>query len=837
MFDPNAIAIVRQAASDAAWRKGSLRHLLHVDQQLVYDRIMASPSGRYVMEIARRWGKTHLLVVLAIEKCILNPKGRVVFGAPTLKHLQEFILPVFDRVLDSCPKGLRPEWIQSLGRYQFPNGAYVTLFGADDKRKADRGRGPDALLAIFDEAGFCPILSYVLTSVLRPQLLHSSGALLLGSTPAEQPDHDFTRIAEISEAAGQYSRRTIWDNPRLTRHQIEQFIADDARDNGVTPEQYQNSTTFRREYLAQRIVDEKLLVVPEAIDALDRCIVASPRPQFFDAFTVLDFGGNDPHAALFGYYDFARAKTVFVDELLLHNNETTLQLSDAIKAKERYLWGADLWIGTIRGARDPNYSQLVEAAPFWLQEAKNLEINDRAQPYVRWGDNDVQLLRDLHTLHGLSFCATAKHDKELQINNFRLELNKGALEINPTCVNLVRHIKTTSWASHKRNDYRRINGEHGDLLDCFVKGTMIKLASGDVPVEQVHAGDMAWTRDGLQRVLAAMPTKYAAPTYQVTLADGTTVVGTAEHPFWTQRGWVTLLSLTADDTVSVWTANPKSSCGTENGTGGASGQSTETTACTTCTLCGKRSPTCTGTSGQRPTGQSPGGTTSITATRIPSTTTSPISSASPDQTTRSCTGTTPNGSGPGGTSCMRKQQLLSGTEVPRDTSGTCTTPKSSPVSEKHTTACAGCAEEASAPRTVTPSCAAPSAEQRTDGTLESTTYRGFVPTVERRSRSTSTSGPSVVPVRVVSVTPTHRNETVFNLTVDGTPEYFANGILVHNCAVYGVRNLYRRNPVPANYGRDPTRLSVVQALKERERRDTMLGTDYFARKLAGANRR
>ncbi len=35
-------------------------------------------------------------------------------------------------------------------------------------------------------------------------------------------------------------------------------------------------------------------------------------------------------------------------------------------------------------------------------------------------------------------------------------------------------------------------------------------------------------------------------------------------------------------------------------------------------------------------------------------------------------------------------------------------------------------------------------------------------------------------MHVVRVIPSH-SAPVFNLTVDGRPEYFANGILVHNC--------------------------------------------------------
>jgi len=32
-------------------------------------------------------------------------------------------------------------------------------------------------------------------------------------------------------------------------------------------------------------------------------------------------------------------------------------------------------------------------------------------------------------------------------------------------------------------------------------------------------------------------------------------------------------------------------------------------------------------------------------------------------------------------------------------------------------------------------------------------------------------------------------DSVFNLSVEGEPEYFANGILVHNCLIYLARNV------------------------------------------------
>ena len=42
------------------------------------------------------------------------------------------------------------------------------------------------MLAVFDEAGFCPVLDVVLKDVFRPSLQLTEGRILLGSTPADE---------------------------------------------------------------------------------------------------------------------------------------------------------------------------------------------------------------------------------------------------------------------------------------------------------------------------------------------------------------------------------------------------------------------------------------------------------------------------------------------------------------------------------------------------------------------------------------------------------------------------------------------------------------------------
>ncbi len=470
-IDPGLRARVLDAAKAELWRAGELRWLLHPDQHAVYLLIAACTASRFVLEIARRWGKSYLLVLIAIETCLKNPRGRVVYGAPSLKHLEDFVLPAFEKILEFAPADCRPVWRASKGHWLFPNGARIQLFGADDKRKANRGRGPAALLCIFDECGFTPILKYVLTSIFRPQLLHAPGGrptTLLGSTPAEEPEHEFTEIAARAEANGNYARRTIYDNPRLGPERIQAFISEDAAEEGLTPEAYRQTDVFRREYLAERVINQLLVVVPEWEEKRSKLLVAVERTEFFNGMSILDFGGADPHAAHFGYWHAKLRKWVIEDELLLRQGENTAVLAEHVKAKETELWGVKAWEGTLRGVTEKPTDELLACIPDWMANA--LDAAAPKQPFTRWADNDLQLVRDLYELHGLLFIPTAKDDKALQVNNLRVMFRQEEVLIHPRCVNTDRHLKSTVWKDHKRKDYRRRGGEHGDLVDTLTYG-------------------------------------------------------------------------------------------------------------------------------------------------------------------------------------------------------------------------------------------------------------------------------------------------------------------------------------------------------------------------------
>jgi hypothetical protein len=414
-------------------------------------------------------GKSFLCCLMAVEVCLKKPRARVVYGAPTNKEVLEIIVPHIEDICADAPEDVRPQFNGQTGHYEFPNGAAIVLFGCDDKRKANRGRGPGADFVVIDEAGFIEILAYVLHSVINPQTLTTGGRVLLASTPSDVPDHDFTKIAEQAEADGNYAHRVITDNPRLSAEQVSEYVANDAQDLGMSVDEYQKSDTYQREHLALRVVDRTLVVMGDDWTAMrEQSLVAVERPQFFDGYETLDMGGVDPHAVLFGYWHFVPGWLVIEDELLLRDGENTEQIAEQVKAKEQALWGVTGWDGTLRAIHEEKTDPaFIAALPPWARTKVEASMKAPLQPYLRACDHDFEIANELAGLHGITYLPTEKSEKRWHVNELRILIKQGRLKVHPRCRNLDRHLKQTVWANHRQADYKRKNGEHGDLVDCL----------------------------------------------------------------------------------------------------------------------------------------------------------------------------------------------------------------------------------------------------------------------------------------------------------------------------------------------------------------------------------
>jgi len=316
--------------------------------------------------------------------------------------------------------------------------------------------------------------------------------------------------------------------------------------------------------------------------------------------------------------------------------------------------------------------------------------------------------------------------------------------------------------------------DHG----CLIAGTLVTTSRGAVPIEQVGAGDWVRVRGAWRLVEDAGMTDPAAVVYRAVMEDGRELVGTGDHPVWVHAtGWTRLDALRYGMMVSC--LEPSDTTGMP--TAG------KQTAPTTSGQHPTAPSTFTGASTKTSTGRSPTDTQSTTSTLTRPTTSRTISWRSLKQSIRRFTSNTggPTASTVLGRPFKRWKQQPNGTDPRRVENGIANTAAPYGIADSraplfvtnvasNTTPGPSMVRNDSAPTT---------ASQGGGESPASTTSPGSANAAEPDSLSTVTRRPASVVVRVLSVTRLDGRVPVFNLTVADPerPEFYANGLLVHNC--------------------------------------------------------
>lgn len=441
----------RQRAISELWRRGELTYKLHSGQTDLHRLVETLKRGGHKLgagRAARRIGKTFFLSEFASSECIKNPRVSIPFGTTTIKAVKQIVLPIFHEILKDCPRQLRPRFNRQDSVFEFPNGSTIPLFGTDAGH-AEKLRGGRFRHAILDEAGFMDDLEYIVNDILTPALMYDNGFILAFSTPPPTMDHYFIQMLSGCEAKGTSIHKTIWDNPMLKPQEILEFAQalgceiDWAGFGSAKPQNgnhwaaqfiLKKSITFRRECEAEIIADPERKIIPEFDEA--RChqiVVERKRPKFCLKYTIVDTGFIDRTAVTYGYWDFDRAKAYVEDDDCIDFRKeemTTRRLCEHILAKENLLWGDE-------------------------------------RPHMRFADGDLIVLNECN-VYGLPLSPVQKDELEAQVNQVRLDIMGGQLEIHPRARNTIANLMFGIWNKRRTQFERTENFGHFDNLAALI---------------------------------------------------------------------------------------------------------------------------------------------------------------------------------------------------------------------------------------------------------------------------------------------------------------------------------------------------------------------------------
>lgn len=408
-------------ARERLWRAGRLAELLLDERQQAFVRAAHAGGRRFVLCSARRSGKSHACVVLALETGFQNAGCTVIVVTKTFEQIEDIIVPLFEKLTADCPEDIKPRYFPTYGEVRFKNGSVIKLAGVDSKA-FNRLRGMEAHLVVVDEAGFIdPIpLDKAIGDVLSPTLLTTGGSLVIASTPPDSSGHPFKTYFEAAEADGASFRWTTPENTRLD----ETAKARAVRDCGGA-----DTPRYKREHLAMFVSDTSRAVVPEwaAHPKVEGRALAAQSAA--DRYLAIDLGFRDPTGILWGTW-LPATQELYISREFLERGVRIEEMAAEIRAGEAASWPP----GSI---------------------------------VTRVSDHDPLVLDELHAKYGILLDNVDKVDKEAQISALRAAVAAGQIVISPDCPLLARTLEAAVW-NETREDYER-DPElgHADLLDAL----------------------------------------------------------------------------------------------------------------------------------------------------------------------------------------------------------------------------------------------------------------------------------------------------------------------------------------------------------------------------------
>lgn len=505
------------------WKAGNLSYMVLPHQRPVYIAFWEWQGTKHLIEmrrrwkaagwkfyrlwcweIARRWGKTVLALLLVIEFCIRRPGSTGLLCTAFQNSIGSIVLKIIRTVFEpEAPPGYCPEYRTSKdGEHHLlyipAVNSTITLVGLDMHSNKTRGNFQD--FCVVTEAGFVAQgkLEDVYTAVIVSQFRGRPWAwALFESSTSPIPDHEFqTKFKEDCQGRDTHVLRTIEDSD-LTEEEIEMELAELGG---------RETATAQREAFCRLIADEQRAVIPSFNPLLH---LVEPDeievPPYAYAVTALDPGTVDLCGLVFFYLDFI-AGEIIVQSSYAESNKNTDIIAEVIRSTEQQLWQAapsparlvrpvriqDLLKPTtevrapgvgLQHTNDIHGAKVLPGGVVWTAPEGALTWWDdekrslRANPARRVSDVAAQMQLDLRQLHSLSFetAKKTKGTKKSDINHLDVLFRQCRIRIVKNEANkpLIEQLRSGRW-NEKRTDFERTKTlGHLDTMKALAYGVRV----------------------------------------------------------------------------------------------------------------------------------------------------------------------------------------------------------------------------------------------------------------------------------------------------------------------------------------------------------------------------
>ena len=141
---------------------------------------------------------------------------------------------------------------------------------------------------------------------------------------------------------------------------------------------------------------------------------------------------------------------------------------------------------------------------------------------------------DEFTRNGVPVMLGDNNDRGYDI--MKMFFKKNLILVHPKCRHLINQLKTVQYGQKVGEDL------------CFVAGTKVITENGNRPIESIYIGDKVLTRNGYKKVIDSGMSNGNAEVYCMRTSFGNELIGTYYHPIMTKNGeWKKLGELKSGD--------------------------------------------------------------------------------------------------------------------------------------------------------------------------------------------------------------------------------------------------------------------------------------------------